>query len=106
VAASNGFSATAPTAFFAPEPNAFASEPTVLAPEPTADAAPPAFSFTVDIVDPPTCFISSIAEEDLRVGGGFLPPAFAAFSLTVWDTSWALSFATSCIVSAIVPTMS
>jgi hypothetical protein len=105
VAASNGFSATAPTAFFAPEPTVFAPEPTVCAPEPTADAAPPAFSFTVDIVDPPACFISSIAEEDLRVGG-LRPPAFAAFSLTVWDTSWALSFAISCIVSAIVPTMS
>jgi hypothetical protein len=105
VAATNGFWATAPTAFFAPEPTVFASEPTVFAPEPTADAASPAFSFTVDIVDPPICSISCIEEDDLRVGG-LRPPAFATLSLTVWNTSRALSFATSCIASAIVPTMS
>lgn len=45
VAASTGFSATALTIFFAP----------FVAPDPTVDAASPAFSTTVDIVERPFC---------------------------------------------------
>jgi hypothetical protein len=127
VAASNGFSMTAPTAFLAPEPTVlapdstffapepptflasepsfWAPEPTFFAPDPNADAVPPAFSFTIDIVDPPICSVCSIAEEKLRLGG-LRPATFAAFSLTVPETSLALSCAISCIASAIVPTTS
>jgi hypothetical protein len=43
VAASTGFSATAPTTFLAPDPTFFA-------PDPTTDAASPALSFTLEMV--------------------------------------------------------
>jgi hypothetical protein len=49
VAASTGFSATALTAFFAPDPTLFAPDPTFLAPDPTTDAASPALSIAVEI---------------------------------------------------------
>jgi hypothetical protein len=50
VAASTGFSATAPTTFFAPDA-------TFLAPDPTTDAASPAFSFTVEMGACPSCSV-------------------------------------------------
>jgi hypothetical protein len=57
VAASTGFSATAPTTFFAPDA-------TFLAPDPTTDAASPAFSFMVEMGACPSCsvpFVRSVA---------------------------------------------
>jgi hypothetical protein len=56
VAASTGFSVTALTTFFAPDPAFFA-------PDPTTDAASPAFSFTVEIGPWPSrsvCLIRSV----------------------------------------------
>ncbi len=50
VAASTGFSATALTTFFAPDP-------TFLAPDPTTDEASPAFSFMVEMGPCPFCSV-------------------------------------------------
>ncbi len=53
VAASNGLSATTPTAFLAPDPIFFA-------PVPTTDAASPAFSITVDIAERPSASLAFV----------------------------------------------
>jgi hypothetical protein len=98
VAANTGFLATAPAAFLAPDP-------TFLAPASKADAAPSVVSFIVDIVDPPSCALTSVGDENLRFGG-LRPAAFADFSLTVCEISWALSCAICCILSAMTPTTS
>jgi hypothetical protein len=76
VAASTGFSATAPTTFFAPDA-------TFLAPDPTTDAASPAFSFMVEMGPCPSCsvpFLRSVTfagvmchPPSLGHGHGFLP---------------------------------
>jgi hypothetical protein len=83
-AAKAGFSATTPTAFFAPEPTFFA-------PVLTADAASPACSFTVDIVDGSIPSSSSPPRDEEMWGEGLRPAALAACSWMVWDTPWALS---------------
>jgi hypothetical protein len=54
VAASTGFSATAPTTFFAPDP-------TFLAPDPITDAASPALSFTLEMGPSPFCSVPFLA---------------------------------------------
>jgi hypothetical protein len=65
VAASRGFSATAPTTFFAPDP-------TFLAPDPTTDEASPALSFMVEMAPRPFCSVLLI--RSVAFAGVMCPP--------------------------------